>query len=87
LRRALVKDDILQLVNDSPKDVFVGSPSMIVACTNLGLIDEFQLCIHPVISTGGIPLFQHVKDRHVLRLTGSKTFGSGAIVLTYSVSS
>lgn len=85
LKRELVKEEIQALVEQSPKDVFVGSPSMIVALTNLGLIDEYQLCMHPVISTGGLPLFNQVRDRHVLNLTGTKTFGSGAIVLTYSV--
>lgn len=80
-----MREEIQTLVQNAEKDVFVGSPSMIVALTNMGLIDEYQICVHPVISTGGLLLFKNVQDRHVLKLTGTKTFGSGQILLTYSV--
>lgn len=85
LRRELVREEIQALVQQSDRDVFVGSRSMIVALTNIGLVDEFQLCVHPVISTGGLPLFKNLQERHVLNLTGTKVFGSGQILLTYSV--
>ncbi len=31
-------------------DIYVRSPGLIAALTREGLIDEFQLCIHPVIA-------------------------------------
>ena len=50
---------------------------------NLGLIDECQVCVHPVIAGGGLPLFENISDRVDLRLTGTKTFGEGAVLLYY----
>lgn len=65
-------------------DIFIGSPSLIAALTQLQLIDEYQLCIHPVILGSGLPLFRGIQERMVLRLLHSKTLGSGAVVQTYA---
>jgi dihydrofolate reductase len=66
------------------KDIFVGSPSLIVQLTNLGLIDEYQLCVHPVIIGSGLPLFKNLQDRMVLKFLKTKSFTSGAILLYYT---
>mgnify|MGYP006141081099 CR=1 FL=1 len=50
---------------------------------NLNLIDELQLCIHPVIAGSGLPLFEYMKDRMNLKLIKTKTFSGGAITLYY----
>jgi dihydrofolate reductase len=42
--------EVLALKQQPGKDIFVGSPGLIVQATNLNLIDEYQLCIHPVIA-------------------------------------
>jgi dihydrofolate reductase len=47
----------------------------------LNLIDEFQLCVHPVIAGSGLPLFKNLNDRTVLKLIKTKTFSGGAILL------
>ena len=47
----------------------------------LRLIDELQLCIHPVAGKG-TSLFEDM-DRIVLRLVNTKRFDGGAIVLYY----
>lgn len=78
-----LKEEILQLKQQPGKDVFLGSPSMIVAATNLGLVDEYQLCIHPVIAGKGLPLFKTISESVVLKLVKTKAFGSGAIVAYY----
>ena len=49
----------------------------------LNLIDEYQLCIHPVIAGTGLPLFENIKDRTVLKLIKTKTFSGGAVTLYY----
>ncbi len=38
--------ELKQSHNSGGKDVFVCSPSLIVALTKLNLIDEYQLCVH-----------------------------------------
>jgi len=35
---------------------------------NLNLIDEFQLCVHPVITGKGLPLFKNINDKTHLKL-------------------
>jgi dihydrofolate reductase len=78
-----LKEEVLELRQQAGKDILVGSPGLIVALTQLGLIDEYQLCVHPVIAGGGLPLFKNINDRIILKLLKTKSFGSGAIVLYY----
>ncbi len=49
----------------------------------LDLIDEYQLCVHPVIVGRGLPLFKNITDRTFLKLIKTKTLSSGAITLYY----
>ena len=69
--------------NGSNKDVFVCSPSLIVELTKLDLIDEYQLCIHPVIAGSGLLLFKNIGEKTVLKLAKTKTFSRGAVILYY----
>jgi dihydrofolate reductase len=50
---------------------------------NLNLIDEFQLCVHPIILGNGLLLFKNIHDRINLKLLKTKIFGSGSITLYY----
>ena len=83
LKREIVREEILELKQQSGKDIFVGSPSLIVALGNLGLIDEYQLGLHPTVVGSGLPLFKNISERIDLKLLKTKTFGCGAIVLYY----
>ncbi len=82
-----LKEEVLALKQQSGKDIFIGSASLIVALTKLNLIDEYQICIHPVIAGGDMLLFKTISDRIILRLTSTKTFGSGVILLCYQPAS
>lgn len=75
--------ELKQLPANGSKDILVGSPSLIVSLTDLHLIDEYQLCIHPVLATHGLPLFKDLNSRSILKLLNTKIFGSGAIILYY----
>lgn len=44
-----LKDEVQELKQQTGKDILAGSPSMIVALANLNLIDEYQLCVHPIV--------------------------------------
>jgi dihydrofolate reductase len=50
---------------------------------NLDLIDEYQLCVYPVIEGSGLPLFKNLKNEVILKLLKIKTFGSGSVVHYY----
>ncbi|MEJ8843477.1 dihydrofolate reductase family protein [Lacibacter sp. H375] len=78
-----LKEEVLALRQEAGNDIFVGSPGLIVALTQLDLIDEYQLCIHPVIAGKGLPLFKNITDRVDLKLFNTKTFAAGAVVLYY----
>lgn len=83
LKNELVKEEIIDLKQQAGKDILVGSPSLIVAFGELGLVDEYQLAIHPVVLGSGLPLFKNVKDKIDLSLVKTKTFRSGVIALYY----
>jgi dihydrofolate reductase len=78
-----IEEEVSELKQQSGKDILVGSRSLIIQLMNLNLIDEFQLCVHPVIVGKGLPLFDKIKDRTIFKLLKTKTLGSGAIVLYY----
>ena len=78
-----LKEEVLELRQQKDKDIFVGSPSLIAQLTQLDLIDEYQLAIHPIILGSGLPLFKNIKDRVDLKLLKTKTFGCGVIALYY----
>ena len=78
-----IEKEVSELKNKPGKDILIGSPSLIIQLTNLNLIDEFQLCVHPVLIGKGLPLFDKIKDRTIFKLLKTKIFGSGAIVHYY----
>ncbi|MCC5942102.1 MAG: dihydrofolate reductase family protein [Balneolaceae bacterium] len=83
LANRVLEEEVLELKKQTGKDILVGSRSIIMQLMKLNLIDEFQLCIHPVVAGGGLPLFENVNDRSVLKLIKSKTFRGGAVALYY----
>lgn len=84
-----VKEEVSELKQSPPasgrsgsKDILVGSPGLIVTCLNLNLVDELQLCVHPVVAGNGLPLFKNI-NKTTFKLLKTKTFGSGAVTLYY----
>src|SRR5690606_35406559 len=78
-----LEEEVLDLQKQSGKDILVGSRSIIIQLMNLNLIDELQLCIHPVIAGEGLPLFEGINSTSILKLKKTKIFSSGAILLYY----
>ncbi len=78
-----LNEEVLELKQQSGKDIFVGSRSLIIQLMKLNLIDEYQLCVHPVVAGSGLPLFENINDRTILKLLKTKTFSGGAVILYY----
>jgi dihydrofolate reductase len=78
-----LEEIVKELKQQSGKDILAGSRSLILQLMGLHLIDELQLCVHPVIAGNGLPLFENINDRIILKLLRTKTFNSGAITLYY----
>lgn len=83
LKTEIIAEEILELKQQAGKDILVGSPSLIVALSQLGLIDEYQISIHPVVLGSGLPLFKNIKDTINLKLLKTKTFDCGVVTLYY----
>ena len=83
LARRSLEDEVLALRQQSGTDVYIGSRSLIIQLLNLHLVDELQLCIYPVVAGSGLQLFENINGRNMLKLTNTKTFKSGALLLHY----
>lgn len=81
----LVADDveavIRRLKDELAGEIDVGGPDLAHSLTGLGLIDEYQLYIHPVVLGRGKPFF--AGPRPPLRLVAHDLIGESAIRLTY----
>jgi dihydrofolate reductase len=78
-----LEEEVVALRQWPDKNILVGSRSLIIQLLKLNLIDEFQLCVYPVIAGNGLPLFENINDRAIFKLSKTKTFNSGAIILYY----
>jgi dihydrofolate reductase len=78
-----IEEEVSELKQGPGKDILVGSPGLIISCLNLGLVDELQLCVHPVVAGEGLSLFKNISDKTNFKLLKTKTLGSGAVVFYY----
>lgn len=78
-----LEEEVSELKQQPGKDVLVGCRSLIISLMQSNLIDEYQLCVHPVVAGSGLPLFENMHNRAVLKLVNTKVFGSGAVTLYY----
>lgn len=62
-------------------EIEVGGPVLARSLTDLGLIDEYRIYLHPVVLGGGAPYF--VGPRPRLRFVGSDRIDEEVIRLTY----
>ena len=83
----LVRDvkakDITELKAQPGKDLSIGGHKLASAFMKLGLIDEYQLFVNPVVLGGGTPFFPAIDKPTNLRLIETRTFGSGVVYLRY----
>jgi dihydrofolate reductase len=81
----LVGDDlegaICQLKTERDGEIEVAGPTLAHSLTNLGLIDEYRIYLHPVVLGHGKPYF--AGPRPPLRLMTHDRIGEDVIRLTY----
>jgi dihydrofolate reductase len=79
-----IPEEIAKLKQQPGKEMVIfGSAELASHLLRLGLIDEYRVILNPVLIGRGNPLFQDIKEKIKLKLTGTKQFGSGVIVLYY----
>ncbi len=82
--KELTKEEILALKQEPGKNMMIfGSGTLVEQLTNLGLIDEYDLMVNPILLGKGKPLFQGINDRLKLKLANTKTFNNGVVLLQY----
>jgi dihydrofolate reductase len=80
-----LEDELRELKARPGLKAFLGSPSMIVQATNLRIVDEYRLVVHPVIVGKGLPLMKDIANRMDLVLVRTRPFRSGAMELCYRI--
>ena len=61
-----------------------GGANLITSFINAGLVDNYQLAVHPVILGGGKPLFTNIKSRSNLTLNKvTSSTKTGVVLLDY----
>jgi dihydrofolate reductase len=83
LAKKPLNEVVLELKQQADKDILIGSRSLIIQLLNSHLIDELQICIHPIIEGKGLKLFDQITERITLKLIKTKSLSSGATVFYY----
>jgi dihydrofolate reductase len=68
------------------KGLYVGGVKLPLALADLGLIDEDEFIVQPILAGHGPTLFAGLRERLELRLVGRQEFRSGAAALRYQPS-
>jgi dihydrofolate reductase len=76
--------DIAQLKSEPGKDIMAhGGASFARSLVRLGLVDEYQLLVHPTARGTGLPLFSELPRPIALRLVSATAFDAGAVAHVY----
>ena len=80
-----LEHDVPRLKARSDVDIAVlGSGSIVAQLTELGLVDEYQIVVAPVVLGRGRSLFEGVTRRPELRVIETHVFRNGKVFLRYA---
>lgn len=83
LVRGDLREAVQQLKRESGNGLFVGGVRLALALTELGLIDEYEIVVHPRLAGHGPTLFAGLSAHVDLRLVGRLELDSGAVAMRY----
>ncbi|MFD9486891.1 dihydrofolate reductase family protein [Streptomyces sp. NPDC059991] len=81
--RDVVPEEIRALKARPGGDLVLGGPDLAATFLRHDLVDEFRVYVHPVLIGRGKPLFPSSDAVVPLRLTESRAFGNGVVLLRY----
>jgi dihydrofolate reductase len=86
----LLKGDAVEAVRrlkaEDGKDIYVfGSADLLASLLAAGLVDEYRLCLAPVVLGGGNPLFKPQDHEVKMRLESARPLKTGGVILTYAM--
>jgi len=84
----LVKGDIAAAIRKMKQEpgegmAILGSGSIVAQLAQESLIDEYQIVVNPLALGKGRSMFDGIKEKFMLKLTKSRTFGNGNVLLCY----
>jgi len=84
----LVKGDLATEIRKIKKEpgvdmVILGSGSIVSRLAQEGLIDEYQIVVNPVVLGRGKTMFDGIKEKLNLKLTKTRIFGNGNVLMCY----
>lgn len=74
---------IRALKEEPGEGLFVGGLTLPLALVDLGLIDEYEFVVQPVLAGHGPTLLAGLRERVELELVGHREFRSGSVALRY----
>jgi dihydrofolate reductase len=83
LVRGDLEKAVQQLKQESGKGLLVGGVTLPLALAEFGLIDEYELVVHPRLAGHGPTLFAGLSKLLDLKLVSRLEFGSGAVAMRY----
>jgi len=83
LVRGDLKNAVQQLKQQPGNGLLVGGVKLPQALAELGLIDEYEVVVHPRLAGHGPTVFAGLSKRVDLKLVGRLEFGSGAVAMRY----
>lgn len=83
LLRGDLEQAVRRLKEEPGEGLFVGGVTLPLALADLGLIDEYEFLVQPVLAGHGPTLLAGLRERIQLELINRHEFRSGAIALRY----
>ena len=74
---------VRQLKQEPGKGLFVAGARLALSLTELGLIDEYEFVVQPILAGHGPTLFAGLSQRVDLKLVSRLEYGSGAVAMRY----
>ena len=83
IARDVVRGEVEELKARARGDLVVGGGDLGAAFMAQDLIDEYRIYVHPIQVGEGKRLFPPSKEKVLLRLAETRTFGNGVVLLRY----
>lgn len=83
LATAPIAEEVAQLRAQPGGDIGVGGAGLAASLIRLGLVDEYQLFVSPIVVGGGTPFFPALETPIGLELIDTRTFSSRVVYLHY----
>ncbi|MFJ6939609.1 dihydrofolate reductase family protein [Streptomyces sp. NPDC101132] len=84
VKREVVPAEVEELKARADGDLVLGGADVAVTFSRLGLIDAYDIYVHPVLIGRGRSPFPDTDVLTALRLVDSRTFGNGVVGLSYT---